>query len=88
MNLAGSSRDLSGTALEVQDGGMLKVQELTTKDSSFSLKGAKDGATSWAIIDKLSLNHAEISVEENSVLTLRGRLIGAELSKRKRRGAS
>uniref|UniRef100_UPI00402AE4F5 hypothetical protein n=1 Tax=Turicimonas muris TaxID=1796652 RepID=UPI00402AE4F5 len=68
LNLAGSSRDLSGTVLEVQDGGMLKVQELTTKDSSFSLKGAKDGATSWAIIDKLSLNHAEISVEENSVL--------------------
>lgn len=68
LNLAWGSRDLSGTALEVQEGGILKVQELTTKDSSFSLKGAKDGATSWAIIDKLSLNHAEISVEENSVL--------------------
>ena len=35
LNLAGSSRDLSGTVLEVQDGGMLKVQELTTKRQQF-----------------------------------------------------
>ena len=46
------------------------------------MKGAKDGATSWAIIDKLSLNHAEISVEENSVLLYGVGSSGAELSKK------